>query len=55
MVPAIGGELTDYHLPGFSTWSRQLREARKVLGESKYTRRAGRPTGKSIVRREDIE
>ena len=36
------GELADYTLPAFDTWSRQLRNARKVLGEQKYTRRAGR-------------
>jgi hypothetical protein len=49
------GELTDYHLPALVTWSRQLRDARNALGEQKYTRRAGRPHGKSIVKGDQIE
>lgn len=49
------GELTDYKLPAaFATWSRQLRAARNALGEQKYTRRPGRPTGSSIVRPREI-
>jgi hypothetical protein len=47
--------LTDYHLPDFVTWSRQLRTARAKLQEQKYTRRAGRPHGSSIVRGDQIE
>src|SRR5262249_15799719 len=50
------GELADYEPPGaFSTFTRRLSEARKALGESKYTRRKGRPHGKSIVRQDEID
>jgi hypothetical protein len=48
-------ESTDYELPSFDTWGRQVREARKALGEQKYSRRAGRATGSSIVRGDEIE
>jgi hypothetical protein len=48
------GELADYELPNFETWSRYVREARKALGENKYTPRAGRPKGGSIVRPDEI-
>ena len=47
-------ELTEYKLPAFDTWSRQLREAREALGEQKYSRRRGRSHGKSIVKLEEI-
>ncbi len=43
------GELTDYELPDFPTWSRYLRTARNALDEQKYTPRAGRKTGRSIT------
>ena len=36
------GELTDYQLPAFETWSRYVRKARKALGEQKYTSPVGR-------------
>jgi hypothetical protein len=49
------GELADYRLPAYATWARYLREARRLLGENKYTRRAGRPTGRSIVKGDQIE
>ncbi len=49
------GELTDYQLPAFDTWTRQLRAARSALGEQKHTARAQRATGKSIVRPDQIE
>ena len=49
------GELADYKLPAFDTWAKQLRKARKPLGEQKYTRRAGRATGRSIVAGKEIE
>jgi len=49
------GELTDYKLPAFHTWSRQLRNGRQPLGEQKYTRRKGRAAGKSIVGGHKIE
>ena len=49
------GELADYELPDFPTWTRQLRNARNPLGEQKYTRRAGRDTGRSIVTAKEIE
>ena len=48
------GELADYDLPSFDTWSRHLRVARKAMGDQKYTRRAGRTTGGSVVRRDEI-
>jgi hypothetical protein len=48
-------ELEDYELPGFETWARYLREARKVFGQGKYTPRAGRQFGKSIVKADHIE
>jgi hypothetical protein len=49
------GELTDYSLPSFVTWGRQLRDAREALGEQKYTRRSGRPLGKGIVKADRVE
>lgn len=49
------GELVDYGLPAFATWSRYLREARKATGEQKYTPRHARPTGRSVVLNEQIE
>ncbi len=49
------GELKGYELPLFDTWSRQLRNARKALGEQKYTARSGRDTGRSIVSGDRIE
>jgi len=49
------GELTDYELPGLDNWKRNLRTARSGLGEQKYTPRAGRPTGRSIVRGRQVE
>lgn len=48
------GELGDYEPGAFETWSRYLREARKLLGEQKYTPRVGRVTGKSAVRRDQV-
>jgi len=48
------GEMTDYNLPAFDTWSRQVREARKHLNESKY--RTGRHSrSRSIVESREIE
>lgn len=49
------GELTDYRIPAFDTWSRQLRKARNALGEQKYTPRGGRRSGSSIVKGNEIE
>jgi hypothetical protein len=49
------GALTDYELPKFDTWARQVRKARQLLRNQKHTRRAGRPTGKSVVRQDQIE
>jgi hypothetical protein len=48
------GELEDYELPDFPTWTKHLRNARAPLGEQKYKRRGGRATGKSIVRANQI-
>ena len=36
------GELSDYYLPSFDTWSRNLRLARNALQEQKNTSRRGR-------------
>lgn len=41
-------------LPPFSTWSRYLRDARASYGTSKHTPQAGRKTGRSIVRPDEI-
>ena len=50
------GELADYELPpNYDTWRRQVSEARRLLGEQKYTSRTGRPTGRSIVSGRKIE
>lgn len=49
------GELTDYELPSFDTWTKHLRTARAHLGEQKYTPRQGRETGKSVVRVNEVE
>lgn len=50
------GELTDYELPDSAeTFTRYLTGARRSLGESKYTRRAGRKTGRSIAPKSAIE
>jgi hypothetical protein len=48
-------ELQGYQLPHFETFARQLREARKALGENKHTRRYKRSHGRSVVLRRDIE
>ncbi|MBN2023910.1 MAG: hypothetical protein JW809_14095 [Pirellulales bacterium] len=48
------GEIEDYKLPTFDTWSRCLRVARRSLGEQKNTPRAGRPRGRSIVKRNEV-
>ncbi|MCC6127400.1 MAG: hypothetical protein IT426_20775 [Pirellulales bacterium] len=49
------GELVDYKLPAFGTWAKQLRNARKPLGDQKYTCRGGRTAGQSIVSGREIE
>jgi len=50
------GELTDYQLPdAFDTFRRYVTDARKPLGESKYTRREGRKHGGSVARQDEIE
>jgi hypothetical protein len=47
------GELTDYELPTKETWTRQVRNARYALGEQKYTPRAGRSIGGSVVKKDE--
>ncbi|NLX96660.1 MAG: hypothetical protein GXY83_10830 [Rhodopirellula sp.] len=47
--------LRQYDLPCFATWSKQVRNARKALGEQKYTKRGGRALGKSIVSAREID
>jgi len=42
-------------LPNFATWSRYLREAREFYSAQKNTPRSGRPTGKSVVREDQID
>ena len=39
------GELTDYDLPAYDTWTRQVRRARNALGGQKYQSRRNRPHG----------
>jgi hypothetical protein len=51
----LARELAGYTLPVFATWARQLRNARKVLGEQKHNRRSGRAVGGSIARGDEIE
>jgi len=48
------GSLAKYDLPAFETWSRQLRAARKALGEQKHSSRASRRTGGSVVGADQI-
>jgi hypothetical protein len=49
------GELAEYKLPAFDTWAKQLRNARRPLGEQKYTPRGGRAAGRSIVAEKEVE
>jgi len=56
-IPSDGGntgDLIDYEPPNFDTWSRQLRTARRALGEQKRRRGRGRTT-RSIVKVDQIE
>ncbi|MGA2062453.1 MAG: hypothetical protein ABSG67_18375 [Thermoguttaceae bacterium] len=53
--PELAVEFNDYNLPVFSTWTRQLRKARKELRQQKYGSRAARTSGGSIVREREIE
>jgi hypothetical protein len=48
------GELVDYVLPAFDTWSRYLRIARNALNEQKYSPRWPRQTGRSIVNPDEV-
>src|SRR5262249_10202498 len=43
------------NLPHSDSWCRYLREAREFYLAQKNTPRAGRPTGKSVVRQDQIE
>jgi len=47
--PELANELAGYELPAFPTWAKQVRNARKVLGEQKYEKRADKKPGRSIV------
>lgn len=49
------GELEDYELPRWGAWDKAQREARSALGEPRKESRSGRPTGRSIVRPDEIE
>jgi hypothetical protein len=53
--PKLAKVLTGYKLPSFATWSRQVRTARKALGEQKHTQRAGRSLGGSVVPASDLD
>jgi hypothetical protein len=54
--PELASKLAGYKLPpSFDTWSRQLRNARKALGEQKHSSRKGRPFGKSAVHRDEVD
>jgi hypothetical protein len=48
-------ELSGYELPNPETWIRQARTARSVLGEQKYTRRAGHAHGSGIGGNDSIK
>ncbi len=43
------GILKGYELPTFDTWSRQLRRARKAVGEQKYTPQKDKQPSRSII------
>jgi len=47
-------DLYDYELPKVDSWSRQLRTARKALGEEKQEHRYRRPHGRSVVSPDEI-
>lgn len=54
--PPEWAELAGYELPpNPATWESQARAVRRVLSEQKYTRRAGRPHGGSVVKSDQIE
>jgi hypothetical protein len=54
--PELAKTLVGYTLPTFATWSKQLRNARRALGEQKHGRRAGRtPGGASVVHASDLD
>jgi hypothetical protein len=54
-IPDEIEELAGYQLPSKETFAKYVGEARAYLDERKYTRRRGRPHGKSIVRRDEID
>lgn len=51
----LATEFAGYRLPAFDTWNKQVRNARKVLGDQKHQKRAGRAAGRSIARGRAIE
>ena len=53
--PQLAGEFEGYQLPPFPTWSRYVRCARKTLGQQKYSRRAGRSTGRTVLPERETE
>ena len=53
--PELARELAGYKLPTLATWSKQVRNARKVLGEQKRSQRAGRVTGRSIIQGRELD
>jgi hypothetical protein len=50
----LGEQCKEETLPSFAAWNRYLREARRAHGTSKHTPRAGRETGRNIVRPDEI-
>ncbi len=55
-LPELTESLADYKLPSLATWSKQIRNARAMLGEQKHTRRAGRAAGsRSIVASRELD
>jgi hypothetical protein len=49
------GELENYKPPSLDAFRHDLSQARKATDESKYTRRRGRPTGKSVASEGEVE
>ena len=53
--PELAKALAGYKPPSFATWSKQLRNARRVLGQQKHTRRAVRSSGGTIVPAAEVD
>jgi hypothetical protein len=53
--PELAKALAGYRLPSFPTWSKQVRNARRALGEQKHTRRTGRSPGGSVLPASELD